>query len=78
MTRDLQQIKQGLAQVRAALTLLETFVADYEARMVNVLPVEDVHLYRASDDAVIDGSGIGEVTSLQQTIRQTAKEMASV
>ena len=78
MTRDLQQIKQGLAQVRAALNLLETFVADYEARMVNVLPCEDVHLYRATDDEVIVGAGIGEVKSLQQVIRQTAKELASV
>ncbi len=77
MTRDLQQIKQGLAQVRSALNLLETFIAEYEARMVNVLPCEDVQLYQATDDAVIEGSGIGEVTSIQQVIRQTAKEMAS-
>lgn len=77
MTRDLQQIKQGLAQVRAALNLLETFIAEYEARMVNVLPCEDVQLYQASDDEVIRGSGIGQVTSLQQTIRETAKELAS-
>lgn len=77
MTRDLQQIKQGLAQVRSALNLLETFIAEYEARMVNVLPCEDVQLYQAPDDAVIEGAGIGEVTSIQQVIRQTAKEMAS-
>jgi len=77
MTRDLEQIKQGLAQVRAALNLLETFIAEYEARMVNVLPCEDVKLYRASDDAVIEGPGIAEVTSLQQVIRKTAEEMAS-
>jgi len=77
MTRDLQQIKQGLAQVRSALNLLETFIAEYEARMVNVLPCEDVQLYHATDDAVIEGAGVGEVTSLQQVIRQTAKELAS-
>lgn len=77
MTHDLQQIKQGLAQVRAALNLLETFIAEYEGRMVNILPNEDVRLYRASDDAVIEGPGLGELTSLQEAIRRTAKEMAS-
>jgi hypothetical protein len=77
MTRDLEQIKQGLAQVRTALNLLETFIAEYEGRTVNVLPCEDVKLYRGSDDSVIEGPGIGEVTSLQQAIRKTAEEMAS-
>ena len=37
MTRDLQEIKQGLAQVRAALYLLESFIAEYETRTVNIL-----------------------------------------
>lgn len=77
MTRDLQQIKQGLAQVRSALNLLETFIAEYEARMVNVLPCEDVQLYHAPDDSVIEGPGLGELASLQEAIRETAKQMAS-
>ena len=77
MTRDLEQIKQGLAQVRAALNLLETFIAEYETRTMNVLPCEDVKLYQASDDAVIEGPGIGDATSLQQAIRKTAEKMAS-
>ncbi len=76
MTRDLQEIKQGLAQIRAALDLLESFVADYEGRMVNVLPREDVKFYRAPDDEVIAGSGIGELASLNDTIRQAAEAIS--
>src|SRR5690242_5809555 len=64
MTRDLQEIKEGLAQIRAALNLLEKFVAEYEARTVNILPCEDVKFYAATDDEVIEGSGIGETVSL--------------
>jgi hypothetical protein len=76
MTRDLQQIKQGLAQIRAALELLESFIADYEARSVNTLPVEDVGFCRATDEEIIGGAGLGELTSLTQTIRQAAQEIA--
>ncbi len=75
MTRDLQEIKKGLAQIRAALDLLETFVAEYESRMVNVLPQEDVKFYRADDDAVIAGPGLGELTSLNKTINETAEAL---
>jgi hypothetical protein len=75
MTRDLQQIKQGLAQIRAALNLLETFIADYEARSVNTLPVEDVAFYRAADEEIIGGAGLGELTSLNQVIHQAAQEI---
>jgi hypothetical protein len=56
MTRDLQQIKQGFAQIRAALSLLEEFVAEYEARSANILPVEDVE-FHAADDGIISGNG---------------------
>lgn len=76
MNRDLHEIKQGLAQVRATLNLLEKFIAEYEARTVNILPHEDVKFYHASDDEVIEGSGIGETTSLNQAIHQTAGELA--
>ena len=76
MTRDLQQIKQGLAQVRAALTLLEKFVADYETRTVNILPTEDVKFYSATDDEVISGAGIGELKSLNQSIHDAAEDLA--
>ena len=76
MTRDLQEIKQGLAQVRATLTLLEKFIAEYEARTVNILPCEDVKFYRATDDDVIEGPGFGEVSSLNQAIRDAATELA--
>ncbi len=72
MTRDLEEIKQGLAQVRAALTLLEKFIADYESRMVNILPREDVKFYAAEDDAVISGDGIGRLTSLNEVIHETS------
>jgi hypothetical protein len=75
MTRDLQAIKQGLAQARAALDLLEKMIGEYESRMVNVLPAEDVKLYRASDDDVISGPGLGELASLNETFRETAEEL---
>ncbi len=75
MTRDLQEIKQGLAQIRAALNLLESFVAEYEGRMVNVLPREDVQFYQASDDDVISGSGIGELVSMNEKIHETAEAL---
>jgi hypothetical protein len=76
MNRDLQEIKQGLAQVRAALNLLEKFIADYEARSVNILPCEDVKFYAAADDEVIEGAGVGETASLNQAIHQAAGELA--
>ena len=77
MTRDLEQIKQGLAQARAALDLLETLIGEYESRMVNVLPAEDVKFYGASDDDVISGPGLGELSSLNQTFHKTAEELRS-
>jgi hypothetical protein len=77
MTRDLQEIKQGLAQVRAALSLLESFIADYETRTVNILPSEDVKVYTACDDDVISGPGIGELKSLNQAIHEAAEELTA-
>lgn len=77
MNRDLHEIKQGLAQVRATLSLLEKFIAEYEARSVNILPCEDVKFYHATDDDVIEGAGIGEVRSLNQAIHQTAQELSA-
>jgi hypothetical protein len=77
MTRDLQEIKQGLAQVRATLNLLEKFIAEYEARTVNILPCENVKFYRATDDEVIEGAGVGELTSLNHAIHETAQDLAS-
>ncbi len=76
MTRDLEQIKQGLAQARAALNLLEQFIAEYESRTVNSLPCEDVKFYSAEDDEVISGDGIGRLASLNEAIHQTADAMA--
>ena len=76
MTRDLQEIRQGLAQARAALNLLEKFIAEYESRLVNILPCEDVKFYSAQDDEVICGSGIGELSSLNQAIRDAAGDLA--
>ncbi|MBZ5581247.1 MAG: hypothetical protein LAQ30_03410 [Acidobacteriia bacterium] len=76
MTRDLQEIKQGLAQIRTALNLLESFIAEYEARTVNILPAEDVKFYAAVDDDVISGPGLGELTSLNAEIRETAEHLA--
>jgi hypothetical protein len=76
MTRDLQEIKHGLAQIRAALRLLEDFVAEYETRTVNTLPSEDVKFYTAGDDDIISGPGIGELKSLNQAIHETAEGLA--
>jgi hypothetical protein len=76
MTRDLHEIKQGLAQARIALSLLEKFIAEYETRIVNILPTEDVKFYTAVDDEVISGEGIGELESLNQAIREAAEELA--
>jgi hypothetical protein len=78
MTRDLQQIKQGLAQIRAALELLENFIADYEARSVDTLPVEEVGFCQATDEDIIAGAGLGELTSLNQAIHQAALEINPV
>ncbi len=75
MTRDLQEIKQGLAQARAALDLLEKFIADYEARTVNILPSEDVKFYKSSDDDVISGPGVGETSSLNTAIHTAAEQL---
>ena len=77
MTRDLQEIKQGLAQVRAALSLLESFIAEYETRTVNILPVEDVKVYTACDDDVISGPGVGELKSLNEAIHEAAEELTA-
>jgi hypothetical protein len=77
MTRDLQEIKQGLAQVRATLNLLEQFIAEYEARTVNILPCENVKFYHATDEEVIEGAGVGELTSLNQAIHEAAQDLAS-
>jgi len=77
MTRDLQDIKQGLAQVRAALSLLESFIAEYETRTVNILPSEDVKVYTACDDDLISGAGIGELKSLNQAIHEAAEELTA-
>ena len=76
MTRDIQEIKQGLTQVRAMLSLLEKFIAEYETRSVNILPTEDVKFYTASDDDVISGDGVGELKSLNQAIRDAAGALA--
>lgn len=77
MTRDLQDIKQGLAQARAALNLLEKFISEYETRIVNILPCEDVKFYSAEDDEVISGTGIGELDSLNEAIHDAAKTVAA-
>lgn len=76
MTQDLQEIKQGLAQIRATLNLLERFIAEYETRRVNILPREDVEFYSATDDEVISGTGIGELESLNEAIHETAEVLA--
>jgi hypothetical protein len=78
MTRDLQEIKAGLAQARAALNLLEKFIAEYEARMVNILPTEDVKFCAASDDELISSPGLGELTSLNESIHATAQSLRPV
>jgi hypothetical protein len=77
MTRDFLEIKRGLAQARAALDLLDKFIAEYETRIVNILPCEDVKFYSASDDEVIEGSGIGTLSSVNEKIREVADKMAS-
>ena len=76
MTHDIQEIKKGLAQVRAALELLEKFVAEYETRTVNVLPCEDVRFYRAAADEIISGAGIGPTESLNEAIHNAAEAIA--
>jgi hypothetical protein len=76
MNRDLQEIKQGLAQARIALSLLERFIAEYETRIVNILPTEDVQFYTASDDEVISGPGVGELKSLNEAIHEAAEALA--
>ena len=76
MTRDLQEIKKGLAQARAALNLLERFVAEYEARIVNMLPAEEVAFYNASEDEVITRSGIGPLDTMTDALRLAADELA--
>jgi hypothetical protein len=77
MTRDILEVKKGIAQARAALNLLEKFIAEYEGRTVNVLPREDVVFYRAEDDDIIVGQGLGDLTSLNEAIRECAAEMAA-
>ncbi len=77
MNRDLQEIKRGIAQARAALNLMEKFIGELESRMVNILPVEDVQFYKASDDEIISGSGLGELTSMNEAIRKTADGMVT-
>jgi hypothetical protein len=76
MTHDLQEIKHGLAQARAALDLLEKFVAEYESRSVNILPCEEVKFYLGTDEQLRSGSGMGKSSSLEDTIRDTARAMA--
>lgn len=78
MTRDLQEIKKGIAQAKAALTLLEKFIAEYEGRRVNILPTEEVVFYKTDDDTVIAGNGFGQVDSLGQAIRECAEELAEI
>ncbi len=78
MTRDIQEIKKGIAQARAALNLLEKFITEYEGRRVNVLPTEDVVFHQADDDSVIAGNGFGQVDSLGQAIHDCAEELSSI
>ncbi len=77
MTRDLHEIKRGIAQARAALDLMEKFIGELESRMVNILPVEDVQFYKATDDDIITGPGLGELTSMNEAIRNTADSMVA-
>ncbi len=76
MNRDLQEIKRGLAQIRAALNLMEKFIAEYETREVNILPCEDVKFYSATDDEIISGAGIGDLASLNEAIHEAAEQLA--
>ena len=78
MTRDLQEIKLGLAQARAALNLLDKFIAEYESRIVNILPCEDVKFYAATEEELIAGTGTGTLTSLNQAIHETAETLAAL
>ncbi len=79
MNRDIQEIKKGIAQAKAALTLLEKFVTEYEGRKVNILPTEDVVFYQSPDDEVIAGAGIGKLDdSLNQAIHACAEELSAI
>jgi hypothetical protein len=78
MTRDLQEIKRGIAQAREALNLLEVLIGEYESRIVNILPREDVKFYKASDDEIISGDGVGALESLNQDLRSTAEQLQRV
>jgi hypothetical protein len=78
MTRDILEIKKGIAQAKAALTLLEKFISEYEGRTVNILPCEDVRFYKANDEEIIVGEGVGALTSLNEAIRDCAAEMVAI
>lgn len=78
MTRDILEIRKGIAQAKAALELLEKFLTEYEGRTVNILPHEDVVFYHADDDQVIAGQGVGTETSLNQAIHACAEQLASI
>lgn len=78
MTRDIQEIKRGIAQAQAALNLLEKFITEYEGRTVNVLPTEDVAFYKTDDDSLIAGKGFGQVDSLGQAIRDCAGKLSNI
>jgi len=78
MTRDILEIRKGIAQAKSALDLLEKFITDYEGRMVNVLPQEEVVFYRAEDDAIIAGNGFGAHDSLTKAIRSCAEKLAAI
>jgi hypothetical protein len=75
MTRDLQEIKRGIAQARLALDLLDSMIGQWESRMVNILPCEDVSFYKASDDEIISGDGLGALESLNDNLRATAGQL---
>ena len=66
-----------MAQVRAALNLLEKFIAEYETRTVNIFPPKMSSSTPRSDDDVISGAGIGELKSLNQAIHDAAEELTS-
>jgi hypothetical protein len=78
MTRDILEIKKGIAQAKAALTLLEKFISEYEGRSVNILPSEEVRFYTADDEKVIVGDGLGPLTSLGEAIRDCAAELVEI
>jgi hypothetical protein len=77
MTRDILEIKKGIAQAKAALTLLEKFISEYEGRSVNI-PSEEVRFYTADDEKVIVGDGLGPLTSLGEAIRDCAAELVEI